>query len=75
MVLLSADQVKKRMADAPGWRRVAGEVPTIRKRYQFDDFVASLQFVNRVGRLAEAANHHPDIIINYNKVTLVLTTH
>jgi 4a-hydroxytetrahydrobiopterin dehydratase len=39
------------------------------------DFAAALQFVNAVGAAAEAANHHPDIDIRWNKVTLVLTTH
>jgi 4a-hydroxytetrahydrobiopterin dehydratase len=34
-----------------------------------------MRFVNRVARLAEAANHHPDITINYNRVKLALTTH
>jgi 4a-hydroxytetrahydrobiopterin dehydratase len=37
--------------------------------------VGSLAFVNQVGALAEAANHHPDVDIRYSKVTLVLTTH
>jgi len=75
MAKLSADQAKRRMADVPGWRRVAGEMPSIRKQYELDAFVSALKFVNKVGRLAEAANHHPDITINYNKVTLLLTTH
>ena len=39
------------------------------------DFVEALAFVNKVGELAEAANHHPDIDIRWNKVTLRLTTH
>jgi 4a-hydroxytetrahydrobiopterin dehydratase len=39
------------------------------------DFVAALSFVNALGAAAEAANHHPDIDIRWNKVTLVLTTH
>ena len=39
------------------------------------DFVEALSFVNQVGELAEAANHHPDIDIRWNKVTLRLTTH
>jgi 4a-hydroxytetrahydrobiopterin dehydratase len=39
------------------------------------DFAAALEFVNAVGAAAEAANHHPDIDIRWNKVTLVLSTH
>ena len=49
---------------------------TISRHFMFDDFAQTLRFVNRVGKLAEAANHHPDITIyNYNRVKLALTTH
>jgi 4a-hydroxytetrahydrobiopterin dehydratase len=41
----------------------------------FADFAAALAWVNRVGALAEASNHHPDIAISWNRVTLTLTTH
>ena len=41
----------------------------------FDDFMLGIRFLNRVARLAEAMNHHPDISIRYNKVGLSLTTH
>ena len=57
---------------APGWERIGAE---IRRRYRFADFREALAFVNRVGALAEAAGHHPDIDIRYNTVTLALTTH
>jgi 4a-hydroxytetrahydrobiopterin dehydratase len=56
----------------PGWERVGME---IRRTYRFGDFREALAFVNRVGDLAEAAGHHPDIDIRYNAVTLALTTH
>jgi 4a-hydroxytetrahydrobiopterin dehydratase len=56
----------------PGWERAGSE---IRRVYRFADFRAALAFVNRVGALAEAAGHHPDIDIRYNAVTLTLTTH
>lgn len=54
------------------WQR-AGQI--ISRTYQFKDFPAALQFVNTVGDLAEQAQHHPDIDIRWNKVTLALTTH
>jgi 4a-hydroxytetrahydrobiopterin dehydratase len=41
----------------------------------FKDFAESLEFVNKVGKIAEKENHHPDISINYNKVALELMTH
>jgi len=56
----------------PGWERAGGE---LRRTYRFRDFREALAFVNRVGGLAEAAGHHPDIDIRYNTVTLALTTH
>jgi 4a-hydroxytetrahydrobiopterin dehydratase len=56
----------------PGWARAGAE---IRRTYHFHDFREALAFVNRVGHLAEAAGHHPDIDIRYNAVTLALTTH
>jgi 4a-hydroxytetrahydrobiopterin dehydratase len=54
------------------WTREGDELTTTVKLH---DFVAALDFVRAVGDAAEAANHHPDIDIRYNKVRLVLTTH
>ena len=59
--------------DTPdGWTR---EGETITRTFEHKDFNEALAFVNRVGELAEDANHHPDIDIRWNKVTLALTTH
>jgi len=60
------------LVSVPGWKKI-GEVIT--RTYQFKDFVAAIAFVNSVAKLAEAAYHHPDIDIRWNKVTLTLTTH
>jgi 4a-hydroxytetrahydrobiopterin dehydratase len=54
------------------WTREGDELATTVKLH---DFAAALEFVRAVGEAAEAANHHPDIDIRYNKVHLVLTTH
>ncbi len=54
------------------WTRQGDELTTTVKLH---DFAAALAFVNAVGAVAEAANHHPDIDIRWNKVRLVLTTH
>lgn len=60
------------LARLPGWaRRERGIVRT----YRFDDFRAALAFVNRVAELAERQQHHPDIDIRYNEVTLSMWTH
>lgn len=45
------------------------------RTFTFSDFLAAIRFVNAVAEVAEAADHHPDIDIRYNKVTLALTTH
>jgi 4a-hydroxytetrahydrobiopterin dehydratase len=47
----------------------------LERTFEFDSFVESLAFVSRVGELAEAENHHPDIAIHYDKVTLRWWTH
>jgi 4a-hydroxytetrahydrobiopterin dehydratase len=59
--------------DVPeGWSEVDN---ALERTFELEDFVDALAFVNRVGRLAEAENHHPDIAIHYNKVTLRWWTH
>jgi 4a-hydroxytetrahydrobiopterin dehydratase len=59
--------------DTPdGWTR---EGETITRTFEHKDFSEALAFVNKVGDVAEAADHHPDIDIRWNKVTLALTTH
>jgi 4a-hydroxytetrahydrobiopterin dehydratase len=47
----------------------------VERVHQFDDFVQAMKFVNQIADAAQAANHHPDILINYNKVTLTLVSH
>ncbi len=54
------------------WKREGDELVKVVER---KDFVQALGFVNAVGEKAEAANHHPDIDIRWNKVTLRLSTH
>ena len=55
-----------------GWTR---EGDAIRKKYTFKDFVEAIAFVNRLAPEAEKADHHPDILINYKRVTLTYSTH
>lgn len=56
----------------PDWHLIAGKLV---KTVALADFVGALAYVGEVGHLAEAANHHPDIDIRYNRVSLALTTH
>ena len=69
---LTEDATQEHLAKLPGWSRHGAEIT---RRYQFADFGHAMRFVNRVAQEAEAADHHPDIDIRYNKVTLTLTTH
>lgn len=55
-----------------GWQEVEG---ALQREFRFEDFAEALAFVNRVGEAAEAANHHPDIEIHWNRVTLRFRTH
>ena len=59
-------------SSSSGWQR-NGEIIT--RTFQFQDFPAAMQFVNAVAQVAEQVQHHPDIDIRWNKVTLALTTH
>lgn len=72
MTKMTAEQVESSLAGLPDWTEVSGE---IQRTYQFDNFVSAMKFVNAVAEAAEDAQHHPDILIRYNKVTLTLTTH
>ena len=70
---MTSEQVGQRLAGLPGWTL---EGAAIRRQFVFDGFAAAVAFVVRVGFDAEAADHHPDILIsNYKKVTLTFTTH
>ena len=69
---LSHAEITKRIPELAGWKHTRG---ALRRTFVFANFAESLRFVNRVGRLAEAANHHPDIDIRYSKVGLALSTH
>ena len=60
------------LAALPQWQR-AGEI--ISRTFGFQDFPAAMTFVNAVAEIAESAQHHPDIDVRWNKVTLALTTH
>jgi len=62
------------LAQTHGWT-LNGEAKMISKEYVFKDFIRAINFVERVADVAEMEEHHPDIHIHYNKVTLELWTH
>jgi 4a-hydroxytetrahydrobiopterin dehydratase len=73
--LLTDNDVTARLQDLPDWQRAAGDEPAITATYKLADFAEALAFVNALGAAAEAMDHHPDIDIRWNTVTLVLSTH
>ncbi len=70
--LLTEEEISVRLREVPAWSR-KGE--TIERSWMFKDFPEALAFINKLGGLAEAANHHPDIYNSWNRVKLRLTTH
>ena len=72
MPLLSEEEIAARLGELQGWRR---EGDTIAKEFKLDDFVGSVDFVNRLAPVAEELNHHPDLQVSWNKVTVSITTH
>lgn len=72
MPLLSPEAIQDRLKQLTGWKLAGKEIV---REFSFADFVQALRFVNAVGEKAEAAGHHPDIDIRYNKVKLALTSH
>jgi 4a-hydroxytetrahydrobiopterin dehydratase len=72
MELLTEGQLADELATVPAWTRNDAEISMRAERADFRD---ALLYVNAVGYLAERANHHPDIAVAWNKVTLSLSTH
>lgn len=69
---LDQDRIDALLTDHPDWA-LAGDA--LQRTFVFDDFVQAMGFVNRVADVAEAQQHHPDIMIRFNKVTLTVSTH
>jgi 4a-hydroxytetrahydrobiopterin dehydratase len=72
MAKLSQADVDQRMKELRGWTLQGDEIV---KQYTFKDFPEAIAFVSRLAPEAEAADHHPDIQINYKRVTLTYSTH
>lgn len=72
MALLSEQEIEARLAELEGWER-AGEA--IEKRFKREDFVGSVNFVSSLVEPAEEMNHHPDLAISWDTVTVTISTH
>ena len=71
-MLLSETEIKTQLEALPEWTTDGTEIS---RTFEFDDFVAAVDFVDRLVAPAESAQHHPDLTISYNKVTVSLSTH
>jgi 4a-hydroxytetrahydrobiopterin dehydratase len=72
MAVLTSEQARQKVAGLAGWTLGDKE---IHRKFTFKDFAEAVSFVVRVGFAAEAVDHHPDILINYKRVTLTFSTH
>jgi 4a-hydroxytetrahydrobiopterin dehydratase len=69
---LNAAEIEEVLKTHPAWKLQGGKLV---REWAFKDFVEAMKFVNRVAGVAEAAGHHPDIDIRYNRVLLGLISH
>jgi 4a-hydroxytetrahydrobiopterin dehydratase len=72
MTLLAKKEIQDALLELNGWML---EKKKIQRIFEFADFIRAMGFVNSVALIAERANHHPDIDIRWNKITLSLSTH
>lgn len=72
MAALSKNEIQEKLRDMRGWSHVG---KSIQKRYTLKSFVPAIGLVNKIAEVAEKAGHHPDITINYNVVSIALSTH
>lgn len=72
MSRLSDHEITTGLAELPGWERSGDEIA---KEYRLGDFKEAVSFVVRLSYEAEAANHHPDLDIRWNRVRVALSTH
>ena len=72
MPKLSEEQVRTRLTGFPGWLVIDGQLT---KTFEFDTYLAGLEFGTDVGYAAEKMDHHPDLLITWRKVKVSVSTH
>jgi 4a-hydroxytetrahydrobiopterin dehydratase len=70
--LLNDTDIQTKLSQLDGWTRQGDTIETVKT---FDGFPSAIAFVNKLVDPAEAAGHHPDLSVSYNKVTITLSTH
>jgi len=69
---LSIKEIHERLEELRDWEMLGNEIS---KEFNFKNFKEAMDFAQKIGEEAERENHHPDILIRYNKVSITLTTH
>src|SRR5919112_6515913 len=72
MATLPADEVRSRLNSLSGWTLSGGEIT---RQFTFAGFAEAVAFIVRLGFAAESVDHHPDLLINYKRVTVTFSTH
>ena len=72
MAKIAADKAKRRLQKLKGWK-LDGDA--IKRQFTFAGFPDAVAFIVRLGFVAEAADHHPDLLVNYKRVTVTYSTH
>lgn len=72
MAKLEKTEIEQRLSALPGWEF---KDDAIGKLYRFKEFMDGIRFLNQVAEMAEAADHHPDVKINYTRITFTCSTH
>lgn len=72
MPKLSEAQIGEELKSLPGWEYRDN---ALRKLFRFKEFMDGIRFIARIAEMAEAADHHPDMHINYTRVTFICSTH
>jgi 4a-hydroxytetrahydrobiopterin dehydratase len=73
MALLGDSEIEAKLAELPGWERRGDDA--IAREFDRGDFVGSVEFVSSLVEPAEAMNHHPDLSISWDTVTVTISTH
>lgn len=69
---LSAEEIEKVLMNLDGWQTTETKLA---KKYKFKNFTESLEFINKIGAIAETADHHPDILFGWGYAEIFITTH
>ncbi len=73
---LTKDEAQKYLDEVPTWELTEKDGKLrIKKDFKFETYLAGLEFVKQVAKLAEIEGHHPNLLLGYKKVTVTLTTH